>query len=261
MLDEPTKQKATHHLTSMKIDEVSFVSRGANGRNKWLLAKSAEGEPVASEPSAPEAPQASEPEIAAETPVAPAAETPPALATTEMPAPVSAPEPAPVPAPAEPLTPVEPAPPPESPPAPPAPDPDVEKTHAAAVALHRKVWNLIHRTVDGILAGMDSPASASAEAPAVSESVELAAKQTSAVPPFEVKLPETMLRALEQIPALVAEVQTQKAALAKLTGQRMGPTALSVEGVGEMPSATFDPWAGVHDLADEVARKRQQSRR
>lgn len=218
------KQKATHHLTNMRVGEVSFVRAGANGRNKFLLAKTADEEAPAAAPDAATVPA---PEPPPPEPVAkdetPAPEPPDAAAVKVVPesAPVEPPAPAPEPAPVE-----------------------VEKSAQQKLLLHRRVWELIHRTLDTILADNGAVADVVPEPVAEVAAVEAEKVQAPVVvatpavaPVVEVKLPDALQKALEQVPVLAAEVAQVKASMAVFAKERGGSCALPVDAVPPAPPA------------------------
>lgn len=246
--DEAETHPAQFHLQDIAVSEVSFVKRGASGHNRWVIAK-------AEEP-APEPPMAAEaaPEPAPAVEVVEAAPSEP-VAKDEPPveaAPVESPAPAPEPAPVVGAAAVEPD------------APEVEKgATRSRIDLNRKVWDLIHREIDKILAdGESEPAAEVVEVVA-----ETAAPVVSTTPATKSQdpLPENVMKALEALPALVAKVQEQDAAIARLTKERVGSQALVAETPAGAAAAVVkgepDCWYQVGADICELARREIQDRK
>lgn len=321
--DAAGKQKATHHLTNMHVKEVSFVRAGANGRNKFLLAK--EDEPQDTAPTAPvTAPEPPAPfiskvlvlaadesledfrcalcealcdllnpgEIQGRNPRLRAVYEDRVIAQQgwepdgkllELPytrtgeeftfgaakvveevvtyEPAQAEKTATPPA-AEPAAPVA----PDATP-PPVPIPaEVDKTAQQKLLLHRRVWELVHRTLDTILADnaavVDDKPAAEVTAPDGAP-VEAAKTQPSApvmLTPqtVEIKIPDALMKALEQVPALASEVKELRASTVALAKERGGSRALSSD--PPPPAAPEPDWHGVSDVAEFIAQQKRSRR-
>jgi hypothetical protein len=150
-----------------------------------------------------------------------------------------------------------------TPPVAPAPA-EVDKTAQQKLLLHRRVWELVHRTLDTILADNSAVADETpAAAVAAPEGASVDAAKTQPDQPMlpqtvTVKLPDALQKALEQVPALAAEVKELRATQTAMAKERGGSRALSSD---PPPPVLPEPdWNGVSDINEFIAQQKRSRR-